>query len=325
MKLLFYLLFFLASIDVLGQQPMAYDDKIRIREAIKAAPFGNKIWEGYNSVPFVILLVTDSWEYLINHPRPGKDFTSLGRDSILDTEIFYRKKVFNPHLLATFPAVNGVATIVVGSPENTNKGSVNWIITLLHEHFHQLQMTYPRYYENVNNLDLSGGDQTGMWMLNYPFPYDSIPVIKQYHKLSRALIAAVNSPSREFKLHFKNYVTERKKLKALLSPADYRYFVFQLWQEGIARYSEYKFLEALQKTTVSDEVAGLKDYIPFKTLKAKLYKDEMNNVGKMKLNNLKRISFYSLGFLEGLLMDKVTKNWRKEYLADIFVMENYMK
>ncbi len=30
-----------------------------------------------------------------------------------------------------------------------------------------------------------------------------------------------------------------------LKPDDYKYFSFQVWQEGIARYTEYKFLEAM--------------------------------------------------------------------------------
>ena len=39
-------------------------DKVRIKEAINISNrFGDKIWPGINSVPFVVLLVTDSMEF----------------------------------------------------------------------------------------------------------------------------------------------------------------------------------------------------------------------------------------------------------------------
>ena len=42
----------------------------------------------------------------------------------------------------------------------------------MHEHFHQLQWAQPEYLKAIDDLGLSKGDATGMWMLNYPFPYD---------------------------------------------------------------------------------------------------------------------------------------------------------
>ena len=61
----------------------------------------------------------------------------------------------------------------MGQAENTlSKTSTPWIIMLLHEHFHQLQDSQPNFYADVSALNLSGADKSGMWMLNYPFPYD---------------------------------------------------------------------------------------------------------------------------------------------------------
>src|SRR5205823_11170202 len=51
-------------------------------------------------------------------------------------------------------------------------------ISMLHEHFHQLQDSQPNSYAETEALNLSHGDQTGMWMLNYAFPYDS-PEVKR--------------------------------------------------------------------------------------------------------------------------------------------------
>ena len=147
-----------------------YEDKIRVKEAVSISKlYGEKIWKGWDSAPFAILLVTDENEYLINHPAPSEEFTLAYFDSILNTDIYKRPRKFSNNLLATFPAVGSLPVIVIGLPENTSRTSVDWIITMLHEHFHQYQYSQADYQASVNSLELSGGDQSGMWMLNYPF------------------------------------------------------------------------------------------------------------------------------------------------------------
>lgn len=306
---------------------LRHADKIRIREAINiSAQFGDKLWKGFTAVPFVIILVTDSTEFLINHPNPTSDFKLLGPDDVLKTAIYYRKTRFNPHFLATFPAVNGVSCIVVGTPENTNKNSTEWIITLLHEHFHQYQNADPRYFQSVNDLDLSGGDQTGMWMLNYPFPYDSLPVTEQYDLFAQALYNTIASSNKaDFKISLAKYFDERRKLKNILNPADYRYYSFQIWQEGLARYTEYNILEMLVNYIPAKEVLSLPDFVFFKELKTKMYDNEIKNLADNKLNKKKRVCFYSIGFAEGIVLDKLNKLWRKKYLSNKFYIELYSK
>lgn len=306
---------------------MRYEDKIRIREAISISNrFGEEIWEGISKVPFVVLLVYDSVEFLINHPYPSSDFKLLENDTILKIQIFYRPRQFSDKLLATFPAVNGVNCIVVGTPEKTNKNSTEWIITLLHEHFHQYEYTYPDYYKSVNNLELSGGDQTGMWQLNYAFAYDSTPVVEQYKTFTSALYKSLSYIDKKgFKKHFKSYLKERRKFKQLLKPADFRYFSFQVWQEGIARYTEYKFLQALANYKPSNEIKQLSDFVSFKSYKDKFKVTEEKALVTLKLNVDKRVCFYAIGFAEGLLLDKVNPKWRNKFLKNKFYLENYYK
>ena len=96
--------------------------------------------EGCDKAPFAVLLVTPEYEFLIRHPRPSQDFTLIGYDTVLKSNVYSRKRTFSANLLATFPAVSGIPTIVIGQAENTSKKtSTPWVITLLHEHFHQLQ------------------------------------------------------------------------------------------------------------------------------------------------------------------------------------------
>jgi hypothetical protein len=305
---------------------MRYQDKIRIREAMNISKqFGDQIWKGINDVPFVILLVTDSTEFLVNHPYPSDDFKLLGIDSILETNIYYRPTQYNIHFLATFPAVNGVTCIVVGVPENTIRNSTtNWTITLLHEHFHQYQVASVDYYKSVENLGLTGGDQTGMWMLNYPFPYDSTIIIEQYKKYTMALSKALASiGTKEIENNFNNYKTERNKFKKLLNPTDYRYFSFQVWQEGIANYTEYKFLEFLSDYKPSEEISQLSDFVSFNKYKEEFYKSQSNQLIQLGLKEDKRICFYAIGFAEGLLLDRLNPKWHKDYLINKFYIEQY--
>ena len=56
-----------------------------------------------------------------------------------------------------------------------------------------------------------------------------------------------------------------------------------------------------------------------------MYNNEIDNLLHSKLNEAKRICFYSVGFAEGLLLNKVNKDWRKNYLKDKFYIEHYFK
>jgi hypothetical protein len=163
-------------------------------------------------------------------------------------------------------------------------------------------------------------------MLNYPFPYDSLPVINQFEKFSKALYRSISSlDSKEYKTYLKQYIKERNNFRNILSPSDYRYFSFQVWQEGLARYAEYKFLEMLSDYKVSKEVAALPDFISFAELKTKMYRNETRNLLEKKLRESKRVSFYSIGFAEGIILDRLNKQWRKKYLTDKFYIESYSK
>ena len=66
-----------------------------------------------------MLLVNEEHEFLMRHPKRSSDFVLISYDSLLRNAVYFRKRVFQPDLLVTFPAVGGVSTIVVGQAENT--------------------------------------------------------------------------------------------------------------------------------------------------------------------------------------------------------------
>ena len=61
----------------------------------------------------------------------------------------------------------------------------------MHEHFHQLQYAQPGYFQAVAALGLSHGDQTGTWILNYPFPYTNASIGKEFAALRDQLLLTI--------------------------------------------------------------------------------------------------------------------------------------
>lgn len=334
--------------DTLSLNEFKDEYKIRIREAMRINEmFSDSIWEGLAKTPFNIILVTDNYEYLVNANEPYTGFSFAGYDTLLSSNIYMRERVFNNNLLATFPVDKGIPTIVVGTPSATSRNGVDWTITLLHEHFHQYQYSQPDYYAAVNELDLSGGDQSGMWMLNYPFPYEDPEKDSLYYTLAQKLQPQYPNPfspsvkleTREDFLKYKeqlnkeriskikNYFAERKNFTDKLNEKDYKYFSFQIWQEGLARYTEGKFYDLLQENHYepSNEYKALGDTISLNSYALKFKRKNANRLVSQKLNENQRNCFYTLGFFEGYLLDEINPGWRKKYFTDKFFIEKYVE
>ena len=298
-------------------------DRTRLAEAFRLGDeVGDRVWPGWKKAPFAVLLVTPDSEFLMRHPKPSPDFVKLEYDPLLKSDVLYRKRTFPASFLATFPAINGsmVSTIVVGQAENTwVKTSTPWVVTLLHEHFHQFQDSQPNFYADVGALNLAQGDQTGMWMLNYAFPYDRQGVQEQFALMSNLLALAIKSAKTERGRKVREYLEAQQKFQAMLTPDDYKYLSFQFWKEGIARYTEYHVARiAALKYQPSREFAALKDYRSFADVAQKTYDGIFRQLGTQKLGESKREVVYSFGAAEGLLLDEVNPSWRRRYFAEKF-------
>jgi hypothetical protein len=282
-------------------------DRVRIAEALQLVHnLGDRIWPGLAKTPMPVLLVTDSTEFLVGQPSRGDDFQP-SNDSLGGFPIWTRPRHLSPTMLATFP-IEGTPTIVIGSAERTGKTSTEWVLTLLHEHFHQWQYSRPDYYSGVARLDLSQGDSTGMWMLNYPFPYDSTRVAAAMRSWAAALCKALErSPAGASRLG--EVVKARDTLRALLSPADYRYLEFQLWQEGVARYIEYRI--ALLAAEHSDDRS-------YRAAANQGRRDLLRELERNDLKRNKRVSFYPIGAAIALLLDQTRPGWKQAYTASPF-------
>ena len=326
LSILFILLLQL-SLFAKVKDTISRDDRTRLHEAFKIGKeFGDKIWDKWNETPFSVILITDSVEFLIRHPKPVAGFTFIGYDSLLESNVYSRKRVFNTNLEASFPAVDEIPTVIIGQPQFIHKSSIAWVLTLLHEHFHQFQTAQKDYYSSVGALNLSGGDKTGMWMLNYPFPYRDSSVIAAYDSMKSALSNALSGPAginsgKEAEL----YLTRKKHFESRLAPNDYKYFSFQLWQEGIARYTELKLLKLMIDGgfKFSDDFISLGDYTDLTGFYTSYLNDIIKQISSNRLGNSQRVCFYAIGAGEGILLDKVNPEWKTFYFKDKFFLEKY--
>jgi hypothetical protein len=295
-------------------------DAIRIAEFYRLAPLiENKIWPHWSNVSAPLLLVTNNAEFLTHHPGPPTGFTKLTGDT------YERPRQFPTNLLATFPAFGPPSVIVIGEPENTDaKTSTPWEITLMHEHFHQLQDAQPGIFDAVNKLGLARGDTTGMWMLNFPFPYDDAKIDTSFAHVRDLLLAALHAPDRKrFQPLAAEYIAARIKFFAELAPDDRKYLSFQLWKEGIARYTQIKCAEAAADYRASSEFAALPDYEPFAAYAAHARSDTLEELTKVDLAKWKRVAIYPWGAAEGLFLDRYEPKWKEGYFLSPFTLDPY--
>ena len=318
--LFFLFLSFKAAADSIPVPP--FEDRVRLAEAFELAnSIQDEIWSDWSTVPFVVLLVTPEFEYLVRHPYPPDDFKNLGIDQITGEEIFARPYSgnFSTGFLATFPAVSGVNTVVIGQPENADKSSTPWVITALHEHFHQLQFTRPWYYTKVDSLDLANGDETGMWQLNYPFPYEEDQVAALIDGYRDALLMGLKSLESGESVDLSVVHEASCKLIEQLASSDGRYLEFQIWQEGIARYTEHAVTRfAMAHHTPLDEFTKLADYMPYSAALESLRTRLRTELETLNVAEWQRTVFYSLGAAHSLLLETGSNNWKERYFEEPF-------
>ncbi len=265
-----------------------------------AARVGDQMWPNWSKTPFVIDLLTADGPVMVNatDPSPAPSFP--------------------PNLEATFPLANGVPTIVIGEPQFTAaKTPVRWSVTLLHEHFHQWQDSWPEYQAATRALGLAPADDVNaMWMLNYPFPYGDPVVGGAYATMADALSRALTAiGTATFNDDAKAFLTARAAFQKSVSAKDYRYFTFQCWQEGVARYTEIAVARLAADThrldpqfLSDDEAAALSQDADA------TYTGVLKRLQTVPLKDGERSNFYAIGAGEAMLLDVLHPGWRLNYL-----------
>jgi hypothetical protein len=298
------------------------DDAIRIREFYRlAAAVQEKIWPHWSGTPAPLLLVTQQAEFLTHFPSPPPGFTQVGDD------LWARPRTFPTNLLATFPAFGPPSVIVIGEPANTDaKTSTPWLFVVLHEHFHQLQNAQPGYFKAVDGLGLAHGDTSGMWMLNYPFPYGDPAIGVAFSQLRHTLLAALaERDATRFAALVATYKEQRRKFLAQLAPDDRRYLSFQIWQEGIAHYTQVVAAEAASEYRPTPQYAALPDFRPFAGYGEKMRARTLAALEQVKLDTAQRLAVYPFGCAEGFLLDRILPGWKDGYFEHPFTLDPYFE
>ena len=161
-------------------------------------------------------------------------------------------------------------------------------------------------------------------MLNYPFPYDSIELGEQFSEMCVLLFKALSSigtPS--FTEDVQNYLQARTTIAKTLLPGDSRYFSFQVWLEGVARYTEYHMAKlAAERYKPTDDFRSLEDYLPFQERARDIHDGTLSNLEQLSLAEYGRVAFYYVGAGEALLLDEVNPEWRAHYFSEWFTLDN---
>ena len=295
----FFVALTIAAAPVVAQVPIPATSAAAIGDAARILDrVGDRIWAGWSAAPSQLLLVTDSSELFLP-------------DLSATTATWARTRVFPPTFQATFPAVGGVPTIVIGTPEGTGTPRDRWALTVLHEHFHQLQHSRPDYYTRLNALDLARGDTTGMWALNFPFPYDSASIQAAVKRWADAMHLALMATGAGRRTLTQRAREAKRALDALLAPDDRKYLDFQLWQEGVPRWIE---LAGAREAFA----AGLVERSTLDWQERRLV-DDLTHID---LGRDERVVVYALGAAMAELMEREGKGWRRGYFERMFVLGN---
>jgi hypothetical protein len=290
------------------------DDAVRVHEFYRlATQIEDGIWPGWSKVADPVLLVTSNGEFLTHFPSTPAGF-QVSADGFVT-----RPRKLDTHFQATLPIFGPPAVILVGEPGNTaSKTSTPWLIMLMHEHFHQMQDAQPGYWDAVNALGLSHGDQSGMWMLNYPFPYTDPEIARSFAQLRDQLLVALSeTDGREFDKAAHEYFGLRRQFFAKLSPEDHKYLGFQLWQEGMARYTEIKAAEAADDYEPTPAYRALADYESFSAYAKKARSKTIEELRQVDIAKAQRVAVYPFGAAEGLLLDRLDPKWKLTYFKHL--------
>lgn len=267
-----------------------------------ASAAGEDLWPGYGAAPFGLLLVESARETLLCRAGGAEGFVAEGVEPATGCPRFGRPPSGLPgNLLAAMPVFGPPSTIVMGTPEATGRSREAWVHTILHEHFHQWQSALPDYYARVAALDLAGDDDSGMWMLNFPFPYDDAGAGAAFARASLALADALEARGgARFQAAFDRYLAARTALAAQVGARNWRYLEFQLWQEGVARWTEISLGLAYPDDAVRASAARLAARVA-------------EQLRAPDLAARRREVAYPLGAGEAMLMDACGSGWRRSY------------
>lgn len=99
-------------------------------------------------------------------------------------------------------------------------------------------------------------------------------------------------------------MARRAALQAAVTTAEWRYFEFQLWQEGVARWTEMAIGARSPKPDVRAAAAMMRQRVIADLTAPNLARDG-------------RVAVYAMGAGEAMLLDRINPTWRNCYAAQM--------
>ncbi|MBX9615916.1 MAG: hypothetical protein K2X25_10005 [Caulobacteraceae bacterium] len=272
---------------------------------------GDTVWEGYSETPLPILLVEGSRETLFCAPVL-QGFTPAGTDPVTGCTLQTRPREL-PVDLAAASWLGDQPVIMMGLPDALEATRADWVITLLHETFHQYQAALPAYQPSVDQVGSRLGQTDVGWMLDYPFPYSRAEVGVAFGRMNRAALAWLEAPEDpEAGQRMTGYMQARRAARAIVGETDWLYYEFQAGQEGVARWSELTLADIAGRSDPDIAAVALDRRLGLAT--------SLRAINDQGLAMWRRSSFYVLGAIEADMLERHRPDWKAAYRQTPFSM-----
>lgn len=271
---------------------------------------GNTVWPGFDKIPVSMIMVSRDTETLLCAP-PLAGFDAAPADPVTGCLVQTRKRVFDVDLAASLDVGNAPSMIVIGLPKALGLKRTDWILTLTHEAFHQYQSRLPGYAAKVDALGLAEDGKNGMWMLDYPFPYADPALGAAMEAMAVAGLAFLESNATATRqAAIADYLKARRQAMAAVTAQQWRYYEFQVGQEGVARWTEQAVARA-----ASGRDAGMAKAAEDRRLSLIA---SLRSIRAQGVRVWKRGAFYEFGAVEGHMLTAMAEPWREDYAVQPF-------
>lgn len=306
------LLIFLAMAHSALYQPTSYPVRVMIRDTREIVRrSGDEIWPDYSDITLPVQLVEPTREVLFCGQRAA-GFKAVDVDRVSGCGLQVRKREL-PIDVAAASDLDNQQVIQIGLPSALGMSRSEWIVTLLHETFHQYQASLRGYNEAVSTVAQSLGQRGTDWILNYQFPYTDPTVVDAFADMNHcALVFLANRDPKHVARLVADYVRARHRAREAAGETAWQYYEFQVGQEGVARWTELKMAriaghrDSRIAEVVADRWAGLST--------------SLRAISEQGINIWKRGSFYVFGAVEAEMLDQITPAWRHIYVRRPFTL-----
>lgn len=304
----------------------------------------NPVWPGWDAADTPLLLyLPGRQELLINHPRPPEGFRPYdgpltfpgGRIAVRDGVTLVQGDGQN-----TAMDVAGVQTLVVADPLSNLRQNVAGLLEdprpaaeraaslefeqLLADPYQQLALVVHEAFHVFQHRVAPGRGANEMLLLFYPAL--SIENNVGFALEASALAAAIEArDDAAFRAAAERWLAVRLERRRHLPARAIQYEDGTEFNEGLAKYTEYRLLQVLEGRTPSPELAraqGFSGYRDLSPRRERLVREMTRNLrGEVNVNNDPygtaplRMRLYYSGMAIGVLLDRLSPGWKHDVIA----------